>query len=59
VEFLYKGTVFKVVPEKKQSRLENLVGQPVLAPEADLTSAGNQLQAEMESEWMSDCSRLE
>jgi hypothetical protein len=59
VEFLYKGIVFKVVPEKKQSKLDNLVGQPVVAPGADLASAGKELQAEMESEWMSDWSRLE
>ena len=59
VEFLYRGVVFKVTPEKKQSKLENLVGQPVLAPGADLESAGKELQAEMESEWVSDWSRLE
>ncbi len=59
VEFLYRGVVFKVTPEKKQSKLENLVGQPVLAPGADLASAGKELQVEMESEWMSDWSRLE
>jgi hypothetical protein len=59
VEFLYRGVVFKVTPERKQSKLENLVGQPVLAPGTDLESAGKELQDEMESEWMNDWSRLE
>jgi hypothetical protein len=59
VEFLYRGVVFKVTPEKKQSKLENLVGQPVIAPGADLESAGKELQAEMESEWVRDWSELE
>ncbi len=59
VEFLYKGVVFKVTPQKKQSKLENLVGQPVLAPGASLESAGQELRAEMESEWANDWSRLE
>ena len=59
VEFLYRGVVFKVTPEKRQSKLENLVGQPVLAAGADLENAGKELLAEMESEWMSDWAALE
>ncbi len=56
VEFIYRGVVFKVTPEKKQSKLEKLSGQPVLAPGVDLEQAGKELQAEMEAEWLKDWS---
>jgi hypothetical protein len=59
VEFLYRGVVFKVIPEQKKSKLDKLVGQPVLAPGVDLEQASRELAAEMESEWMSDWSTLE
>jgi hypothetical protein len=59
VEFLYRGVVFKVMPEQKQSKLDNLVGQPVLAPGVDLEQAGKELLAEMEAAWMEDWSTLE
>jgi hypothetical protein len=59
VEFLYRGVVFKVIPEQKKSKLDKLVGQPVLAPGVDLQQASRELAAEMESEWMSDWSTLE
>jgi len=59
VEFVYRGVVFKVTPEKKQSKLDRLIGQPVVAPGADLESAGKQLQEEMQSAWMDDWSTLE
>jgi hypothetical protein len=58
VEFVYRGVVFKVMPEKKQSKLEKLTGQPVLAPDVDLEQASKELLAEMEAEWMSDWSEL-
>jgi hypothetical protein len=48
--------VFKVIPEKKQSKLDKLVGQPTLAPGVDLEQAGRELLAEMEAEWLHDWS---
>lgn len=59
VEFVYRGVVFKVTPEKKQSKLDKLVGQPVLAPGVELQQAGKDLLAEMESEWLDDWKALE
>jgi hypothetical protein len=59
VEFLYRGVVFRVMPEQKQSKLDNLVGQPVLAPGVDLEQASKELLAEMQAEWMEDWSALE
>jgi len=58
VEFLYRGVVFKVMPEKKQSKLDNLVGQPVLAAGVELEQAGKELLAEMEAEWLKDWSEM-
>jgi hypothetical protein len=58
VQFTYKGVVFQVKPEKKQSKLEKLVGQPVVAEGADLELAGKQLLSEMEAEWSADWSNL-
>ncbi len=59
VEFVYRGVVFKVTPERKKSKLEKLVGQPVLAPGVDLEQASKELVAEMEASWMDDWSALE
>lgn len=58
VQFTHKGVVFKVTPEKKHSKLEKLVGQPVLAEGVDLELAGKELQAEMEAAWQQDWSQL-
>ncbi len=58
VQFTYKGVVFKVTPEKKHSKLEKLVGQPVIAPGVDLDNAGAELQAAMEAEWNEDWKQL-
>ena len=58
VQFTYKGVVFDVKPEKKKSKLDKLVGQPVTAPGADLEKAGKELQAAMEAEWTKDWSKL-
>ncbi len=58
VEFLYRGVVFKVTPEKKQSKLERLTGQAVLAQNVDFALAGKELLAEMQSEWTKDWSEL-
>jgi hypothetical protein len=54
VQFTYKGVVFQVTPEKKHSKLEKLVGQPVLAEGVDLEQASRELQAAMEAEWADD-----
>lgn len=59
VEFLYRGVVFKVIPAQKQSKLDNLVGQPVLATGVDLEQASKELLSEMEAEWLKDWSELE
>jgi len=56
VEFIYRGVVFKVTPEKKQSKLDKLAGQPVLATGVDLEQASRELLAEMEAEWKKDWS---
>jgi hypothetical protein len=61
VQFTYKGVVFKVTPEKKHSKLEKLVGQPVLAAgvdDADLDAAGKELQSVMEAEWNAEWNTL-
>lgn len=58
VEFIYRGVVFKVIPEKKQSKLDRLVGQQVVAEGIDLEQAGKELLAGMEAEWLKDWSEL-
>lgn len=58
VEFVYRGVVFKVMPEKKKSKLEKLVGRPVVAPGVNLEQASKELFAEMEAEWLKDWSAL-
>jgi hypothetical protein len=58
VAFTYRGVVFKVMPEKKKSKLESLVGQPVIAEGVDLQHASKELSAEMEAAWLEDWSDL-
>jgi hypothetical protein len=58
IQFTYKGVVFDVKPEKKQSKLDKLVGQPVMAEGVDLEQAGKELQANMEAEWEKDWSKF-
>ena len=58
VQFTYKGVVFKVTPEKKHSKLEKLVGQPVVAEGVDLDAAGKELQSAMEAEWSAEWNTL-
>jgi hypothetical protein len=58
VQFTYKGVVFEVKPEKKQSKLAKLVGQPVVAEGIDLELAGKELSAEMQTEWEKEWSDL-
>ena len=58
VQFTYKGVVFQVKPEKKQSKLEKLVGQTVVAEGVDLVQASKQVTSEMEAEWSKDWSKL-
>jgi hypothetical protein len=58
VGFVHRGVVFKVVPERKQSKVERLTGQPVLAEGVDLEAASRELLATMEAEWQKDWSEL-
>lgn len=58
VAFTYRGVVFQVMPEKKHSKLDKLVGQPVLAEGVDLEQASKELSAEMEAAWFEDWSDL-
>ena len=59
VQFVHKGVVFRVVPEVTQKKkLDRLVGQPTLASDADLESAGKELKAEMEAAWTKDWSEI-
>ncbi len=58
VQFTYRGVVFKVTPEKKHSKVEKLVGQPVIAEGIDLEQAGKEMKAAMEAEWLDDWSQL-
>lgn len=58
VQFTYRGVVFKVTPEKKHSKVEKLVGQPVIAEGIDLEQAGKEMKAAMEAEWLNDWSQL-
>jgi hypothetical protein len=54
----YRGVVFQVVPEKKTSKLNKLVGQPVVAANVDLEQASKELSAEMETAWLENWSDL-
>lgn len=59
VQFVYQGVVFSVTPETRKSKLDKLVGQPVLAAGVDLEQASKELLAEMEAEWKRDWSELD
>ena len=58
VSFIHRGVVFHVTPEKKQSKLNKLVGQLVLANDIDPEQASQELSAEMETAWLEDWSDL-
>jgi hypothetical protein len=58
VAFTHRGVVFQVMPESKKSKLDKLVGQPVLAVGVDLEQASRELSAEMEAAWLEDWSAL-
>jgi len=60
VQFVHKGVVFQVVPEKtkKSNKLDRLVGQPTLAPNTDLLQANKDLAADMEAAWLKDWSEI-
>lgn len=52
VQFLYKGTIFRIVPETVQRmKIERLVGEPTVAPGIDLELAGTELSAEIAAAW--------
>ncbi len=52
VRFLYKGTIFRIVPETMpQSKLERLVGEPTIAPGVDLEEVGKELSTEIAAIW--------
>jgi hypothetical protein len=57
VSFVYKGTVFRLVPEGKASKLSKLTPQPVVA-QRGLDSAGREMLQEMEKEWEQDWAEL-
>ena len=53
VEFLYKGTVFRIVPEVAvtKKKLDNLIGEPTMVPGTDIEAAKRELSAEMSEAW--------
>ena len=53
VEFLYKGTVFRIVPEvaMAKKKLDSLIGEATLAPGVDIEIAKRELSAEMVEAW--------
>jgi antitoxin (DNA-binding transcriptional repressor) of toxin-antitoxin stability system len=64
LEFDYKGTVFRIVPEAKPSKLAKLTRQTVVAPASravgvgSLDEASRALLSEMQAEWEKDWSEL-
>jgi hypothetical protein len=59
VQFVYKGVVFRVVPEgTRMNKLDRIIAQPTLAPDVELEQAGKELAAEMEAEWLKDWSEI-
>jgi hypothetical protein len=59
VQFVYKGVVFRVVPEGSQmNKLDRLVAQSTVDTDVDLEQAGKELAAEMEAEWVKDWSEI-
>mgnify|MGYP005849202325 CR=1 FL=1 len=57
VEFVHKGVVFQIVPERRISKLDRLVGRAVISDEA-LEQADRQMKAEIESRLAAKRSRL-
>ena len=51
LEFVHKGIVFRVVPEKKISKLSRLTKETIVAPETGWEQVSKELLAEMEAEW--------
>jgi hypothetical protein len=58
LEFVHKGIVFRVVPEKKVSKLSRLTTETIVAPETDWEQVSKELLAEMEAEWEKDWAEL-
>jgi hypothetical protein len=58
VAFTYRGVVFRVLPEKRELKLNQLIGQPVVAEGIDLERASKELSAAMEEEWLRDWSEV-
>jgi hypothetical protein len=58
VSFVYKGTVFRLVPEGKASKLSKLTPQSVVALSSELDSAGREMLREMEKEREQDWAEL-
>jgi len=50
LEFVYKGTGFRVVPEKRVSKVSRLTPEPIEMPEIDWEQASKELLTEMEAE---------
>ena len=52
VEFTYKGVVFQLVPEtRKKSKLDNLIGEPTVAPGIDIEDALREQSEEITAAW--------
>ncbi|MSV27766.1 MAG: hypothetical protein EXQ52_03350 [Bryobacterales bacterium] len=58
VEFSHKGTVFRLLPESRPSKLSRLTSENVLAPDSDFEGDRRRLFAEMQAEWEQDWSEL-
>jgi antitoxin (DNA-binding transcriptional repressor) of toxin-antitoxin stability system len=56
LEFIHRGIVFKVLPEKRVSKLSKLTAQTVIARDVDLTQIN--LLEEMEEDWLKDWSEI-
>jgi len=56
LQFTYQGVVFRVVPEKKTSKLANLTRQTVVTPKAEIDQANREwfkeMGAECEKDWL-------
>ena len=58
IEFVHKGVVFQVIPERKKSKLARLKGLRVVAEDSDLAGANRDLMREMEAKWEKDWADL-
>jgi prevent-host-death family protein len=58
VEFTYKGVVFRIVPENRRSKLDNIKPERVLAEDVDLPKQSEALLREMQKEWEEDWAEL-